>query len=82
MKKALLPLDTIKSNFNDISSDILKILTAKLKSVQKFAVQIDESTDNRAQLISIHVSLMRDTTKKTTFATNFQRELLVRKFCK
>ncbi|KOC60752.1 SCAN domain-containing protein 3 [Habropoda laboriosa] len=55
VKKVPLSADTVKKRINDMSSDILGILIAKLKTAQKFALQIDEPTDikNRAQLIAI-----------------------------
>ncbi|KOC62786.1 SCAN domain-containing protein 3, partial [Habropoda laboriosa] len=55
VKKVPLSADTVKKRINDMLSDILGILIAKLKTAQKFALQIDEPTDikNRAQLIAI-----------------------------
>jgi hypothetical protein len=56
VSKVSLSADTIKRRFDDImSSDILGILITKLKTTEKFALQIDESTDikSRAQLITI-----------------------------
>ncbi|XP_017795707.1 PREDICTED: protein ZBED8-like, partial [Habropoda laboriosa] len=55
VKKVPLSADPVKKRINDMSSNILGILIAKLKTAQKFALQIDETTDikNRAQLIAI-----------------------------
>jgi len=55
VSKVSLSADTVKRRIDDMSSDVLETLITKLKTAEKFSLQIDESTDNknRAQLISI-----------------------------
>ena len=54
VKKVPLSADTVKKRINDMSRDILGILIAKLKTAQKFALQIESTAiKNRAQLIAI-----------------------------
>ncbi|GFT07327.1 zinc finger BED domain-containing protein 5 [Nephila pilipes] len=53
--KVSLSADTVKRRIHDMSSDILGTLIKKLLSAEKFALQIDETTDfkSKAQLIAI-----------------------------
>ncbi|GFR10779.1 SCAN domain-containing protein 3, partial [Trichonephila clavata] len=55
VNKVSLSADTVKRRIHDMSSDILGTLIKKLLSAEKFALQIDETTDikNKAQLIAI-----------------------------
>ncbi|GFT41792.1 zinc finger BED domain-containing protein 5 [Nephila pilipes] len=55
VNKVSLSADTLKRRIHDMSSDILGTLIKKLLSAEKFALQIDETTDikNKAQLIAI-----------------------------
>ncbi|GFU34243.1 SCAN domain-containing protein 3 [Nephila pilipes] len=55
VNKVSLSADTVKRRIHDMSSDILGALIKKLLSAEKFALQIDETTDikNKAQLIAI-----------------------------
>ncbi|GFT40704.1 zinc finger BED domain-containing protein 5 [Nephila pilipes] len=55
VNKVSLSADTVKIRIHDLSSDILGTLIKKLLSAEKFALQIDETTDikNKAQLIAI-----------------------------
>ncbi|XP_051785374.1 zinc finger BED domain-containing protein 5-like [Erpetoichthys calabaricus] len=55
VNKVSLSADTVKRRIHDMSSDILGTLIRKLILAEKFALQIDESTDikNKAQLIAI-----------------------------
>ncbi|GFS94332.1 SCAN domain-containing protein 3 [Nephila pilipes] len=54
VNKVSLSADTVKRRIHDMSSDILGTLIKKLLSAEKFALQIDETTDikNKAQLIA------------------------------
>ncbi|GFT55863.1 SCAN domain-containing protein 3 [Nephila pilipes] len=55
VNKVSLSADTVKRRIHDMSSDILGTLIKKLLSAEKFALQIDETTDikNKAQLKAI-----------------------------
>lgn len=55
VNKVSLSADTVKRRIHDMSSDILGTLMRKLLLAEKFALQIDETTDikNKAQLIAI-----------------------------
>ncbi|GFS92217.1 SCAN domain-containing protein 3 [Nephila pilipes] len=55
VNKVSLSADTVKRRIHDMSSDILETLIKKLLAAEKFALQIDETTDikNKAQLIAI-----------------------------
>ncbi|GFS92948.1 SCAN domain-containing protein 3 [Nephila pilipes] len=55
VNKVSLSADTVKRRIHDMSSDILGTLIKKLLSAEKFALQINETTDikNKAQLIAI-----------------------------
>ncbi|GFT81845.1 zinc finger BED domain-containing protein 5 [Nephila pilipes] len=55
VNKVSLSADTVKRRIHDMSSDILGTLIKKLLSAEKFALQIDETTDikNKGQLIAI-----------------------------
>ncbi|XP_051784748.1 zinc finger BED domain-containing protein 5-like [Erpetoichthys calabaricus] len=55
VNKVSLSADTVKRRIHDMSSDILGTLIRKLILAEKFALQIDESTNikNKAQLIAI-----------------------------
>lgn len=55
VNKVSLSADTVKRRIHDMSSDILGTLIRKLLLAEKFALQIDETTDikNKAQLIAI-----------------------------
>lgn len=54
VNKVSLSADTVKRRIQDMSSDILETLVKKLLLAEKFALQIDETTDvkNKAQLIA------------------------------
>ncbi|GFS72160.1 SCAN domain-containing protein 3 [Nephila pilipes] len=55
VNKVSLSAETVKRRIHDMSSDILETLNKKLLAAEKFALQIDETTDikNKAQLIAI-----------------------------
>ncbi|GFT43769.1 protein ZBED8 [Nephila pilipes] len=55
VNKVSLSVDTVKRRIHDMSNDILGTLIKKLLSAEKFALQIDKTTDikNKAQLIAI-----------------------------
>ena len=69
VSKISLSADTVKRRIDDMSSDILETLITKLKTTEKFSLQIDESTDikNRAQLIIIVRFVDEDSIKEHYF---------------
>ncbi|GFT22658.1 SCAN domain-containing protein 3 [Nephila pilipes] len=83
VNKVSLSADTVKRRIHDMSSDILGTLIKKLLSAEKFALQINETTDikNKAQLIAI-VRFVEETLLKNIiyFVRRFQSELPVKKF--